>query len=83
MATIAQIVAQIRTAVFGKDVRENIAQGIEKCYDDVEDLVLVQADQPPVSSNNKIWLKPTGEEYVVFTSDDVATVSETMSYLNS
>ena len=83
MATIAQIVAQIRTAVFGKDVRENIAQGIEKCYDDVEDLVLVQANQPPVSSNNKIWLKPTGEEYVVFTSDDVATVSETMSYLNS
>ena len=83
MATIAQIVAQIRTAVFGKDVRENIAQGIEKCYDDVEDLVLVQADQPPISSNNRIWLKPTGEEYVVFTTDDVATVSETMSYLNS
>lgn len=83
MATIAQIVAQIRTAVFGKDVRENIAQGIEKCYDDVEDLVLVQANQPPVSSNNKIWLKPTGEEYVVFTADDVATVSETISYLNS
>lgn len=83
MATIAQIVAQIRTAVFGKDVRENIAQGIEKCYDDVEDLVLVQAEQPPVSSNNKIWLKPTGEEYVVFTVDDVATVSETISYLNS
>lgn len=38
MATIAQIVAQIRTAVFGKDVRENIAQGIEKCYADVEEL---------------------------------------------
>lgn len=36
MATIAQIVAQIRTAIFGKDVRESIAQGIEKCYSDVE-----------------------------------------------
>lgn len=35
MATISQIVAQIRTAIFGKDVRENIAQGIEKCYTDV------------------------------------------------
>jgi len=35
MATIAQIVTQIRTAIFGKDVRENIAQGIEKCYTDV------------------------------------------------
>lgn len=35
MATISQIVAQIRTAIFGKDVRENIAQGIEQCYTDV------------------------------------------------
>ncbi len=35
MATIAQIVAQIRQAVYGRDVRENIAEGIEKCYDDV------------------------------------------------
>lgn len=34
MATIAQIVEQIRHAVFGKDVRENIAEGIEKCYED-------------------------------------------------
>ena len=35
--SIQQIVAQIRTAVFGKDVRENIALGIEKCYEDSED----------------------------------------------
>ena len=34
MATIAQIVEQIRHAVYGKDVRENIAQGIEKCYEE-------------------------------------------------
>ena len=33
--TIQQILAGIRTAIFGKDVRENIAQGIEKCYSDV------------------------------------------------
>lgn len=32
--TIEQIVAQIRTAIFGKDVRENIALGIEKTYAD-------------------------------------------------
>ena len=32
MASIDQIVEQIRTAVYGKDVRENIAQGIEQCY---------------------------------------------------
>jgi len=30
--TIEQIVAQIRTALFGKDVRENIALGIEKVH---------------------------------------------------
>lgn len=34
MPSIAQIVEQIRTAIFGKDVRENIALGIEKCYED-------------------------------------------------
>lgn len=34
MATIAQIVEQIRHAIYGKDVRENIAQGIEKCYEE-------------------------------------------------
>lgn len=33
--TIAQIVEQIKTAIFGKDVRTNLADGIEKCYDDV------------------------------------------------
>ena len=35
MPTIAQIVAQIRTAIFGKDVRENIALGIEQTYDEI------------------------------------------------
>ena len=35
MSVISDIVAQIRTAVFGRDVRESIAQGIQICYDDV------------------------------------------------
>ena len=35
MPTISQIVAQIRTAIFGKDVRENIALGIEQTYDEI------------------------------------------------
>lgn len=34
MPSIDQIIAQIRTAVYGKDVRENIADGIEQCYED-------------------------------------------------
>ena len=33
--TIAQIVEQIRTAIYGREVRENLAQGIETCYSDV------------------------------------------------
>lgn len=32
--TITQVLNAIRTAVFGKDVREAIAAGIEKCYQD-------------------------------------------------
>ena len=32
MATIDQIVSQIRTAVYGRDVRSAIANGIETCY---------------------------------------------------
>ena len=37
--TIEQIVAQIRTALYGKDVRENIALGIETCFDILENNV--------------------------------------------
>jgi len=32
--SIQEILASIRTAIFGKDVRESIAEGIEKCYDE-------------------------------------------------
>ena len=35
MPTVAQDVAAIRTAVYGRDVREAIADGIENCYSDV------------------------------------------------
>lgn len=34
MATIDQDIAQIRQAIYGKDVREAIADGIEQCYAD-------------------------------------------------
>lgn len=43
--SIEQIVAQIRTALFGKDVRENIALGIEKCYSEVSDISVQQIGQ--------------------------------------
>ena len=32
MATIAQDIKEIRTGVIGKDVREAIADALEKCY---------------------------------------------------
>lgn len=114
MATMPQILAQIRTAIFGKDVRENIAQGIEKCYDNVNsgvttadaaasrantaaarsesinaqlgnnaaDVVIINNSQPALSKEfNKIWIKPGGDEFLVPTMDDVATIAETKSYL--
>ena len=42
MATIAQIVEQIRHAVYGKDVRENIAEGIEKCYEETAQISIAK-----------------------------------------
>lgn len=35
--SIQEILESIRNAIFGKDVRESIAEGIEKCYDDSQD----------------------------------------------
>ena len=34
MSRIDDIVTQIRTAIYGRDVRENIAEGIELCYEE-------------------------------------------------
>lgn len=42
MANIADKVAQIRQALFGKDVRENIASGIESINSEVEDTTTKQ-----------------------------------------
>ena len=86
MANINTLVAQIRQALFGKDVRESIAQGIETCYNDLvvhsKDLVIIQNTQPnPIPSFNEIWIEKTGTEYTVPTMDDVATVAETKTYL--
>ena len=34
MSRIDELVGQIRTAIYGKDVRESIAEGIELCYEE-------------------------------------------------
>lgn len=111
--SIAQDLIAIRSAMYGKDVREAIAHGIEQCYSDVsaaktvaddsadaaneaaelandkanlaneavttiddkiDDIVLVQADQPE-SSTNKIWIKPESDEYKVPTWDEFQALS--------
>ena len=43
--SIQEIVAQIRTAIYGRDVRENIALGIEKCYGDNASISVQQIGQ--------------------------------------
>lgn len=43
--SIEQIVAQIRTAIYGKDVRENIALGIEKCYSETAQISVSRIGQ--------------------------------------
>lgn len=32
--TVAEDIAQIRTAIYGREVRESIAHGLEQCYSD-------------------------------------------------
>ncbi len=34
MSRIDDLVGQIRTAIYGRDVRESIAEGIELCYEE-------------------------------------------------
>ena len=44
-STIEQILYEIRHAIYGKDVRENIALGIEKCYEDETHISVVRIGQ--------------------------------------
>ena len=44
MPSVQQDVAQIRTAVYGKDVREAIANGIEHCYYDADHSIIAASD---------------------------------------
>lgn len=91
MATISQIVAQIRTAIFGKDVRENIAQGIEKCYTDVSAGVTI-ANTAASNANTKASAANTAAQAANAAAQaantavetvlaSVATVAETKTYL--
>lgn len=81
MATIAQIVAQIRTAIYGKDVRENIAQGIEKCYSDVTAAETL-ADAAATRANEAAARGETINSELGDNADDLVIVSQTQPSLS-
>lgn len=75
--TIEQIVEQIRTAVYGKDVRENIALGIEKTYQDATDIVKESTQRALAEIEAK------GEEVIESIPSDYSTLSSDVDNLKS
>ena len=47
----------------------------------VDKIVQIKQNQSQLDSTNKIWIQPQSIEYVIPTMDDVATVAETITYL--
>ena len=71
MATIEQDLAQIRQAVYGEEVREAIADGIEQCYQDS-------------TANGQIdRIIAKGQETYDSIPEDYSGLSDEVSYLNS
>ena len=60
---------RIRNAVYGREVRESIASGIEQCYDDAVDVVKVSQTKP-TGENVKLWVKPESDEMKVPTWEE-------------
>lgn len=50
MATIGQDIAQIRQAVYGEEVREAIADGIENCYKRIQQIPYSTSDPTAAGS---------------------------------
>lgn len=69
MATIAQDLQQIRTAVYGEEVREAIADGIELCYSDTTSGVN-RASEAATAANNAANAANTAARrcYIISTS---------------
>lgn len=72
----------IRNAIYGKDVRSAIANGIDQCYTDANDVVKISETQP-VEENVKLWVKPTRDEYSVPTYAEFEEVADGVSDLKS
>ena len=81
MATINQILVQIRTALFGKDVRENIAQGIEKCYTDVTASETI-ADTAATRANTAAARSESINTQLGNNAQDIVIINNTQPNLN-
>ena len=64
MPSIEQIIAQIRTAIYGKDVRENIALGIETVHAEAQ-----SSAQGAVPSSRKVNGHPLSSDVTVTKAD--------------
>jgi len=71
----------IMNAIYGKDVRNAIVDGLKQCYYDANDVVKVSDDEP-VGENIKIWIKPETEtEYKVPTWEEFQQVVSSNRYI--
>lgn len=83
-ATIEQDINDIETAIYGRDVRSAIADGIRHGYvnahgarEDVAEFsnnVIKSQVTQPESQYNKVWLKPTGIDTVLAENSDIAPI---------
>ena len=79
MADLTSILNQIRTAVFGKDVRESIAQGIEECNS-----IVTKANTASASANLRSnRADTTANEAKTIANSAVTTASSALSAINN
>jgi hypothetical protein len=86
MPSIDQIVAQIRTAVYGRDVRENIAQGIEICHEEGGEQAVKKTDianDLTTTASGKVLDARQGKALSDEINDLKSTIQESQIYLVS
>lgn len=79
MSLIANIVQQIRTAVYGRDVREAIASGIEQCYSDIHSAATI-ADQVTTEAGLARDAAQAAADSMVERLEHVQEVSDELDY---
>lgn len=83
--SIADIVADIRSAIYGQTVRKAIADGIQLCYSDVNNAKTIADDAAALANlaaSRASDASVSAEAIVDIYDSSVATVEETRAYLN-